>query len=113
MKRILLKLSGEALAGEKHIGFDEATVTVVVSFDSPCNHCARGSDIADYDRTQTNFYGSAGGYFSLDLSSVGKELCRFGISLDASCHCHFSITGYISFNFASHLKRTSRFHIAF
>ncbi len=29
MKRILLKLSGEALAGEKHIGFDEATVTVV------------------------------------------------------------------------------------
>ena len=29
MKRIILKLSGEALAGEKHIGFDEATVTVV------------------------------------------------------------------------------------
>ena len=29
MKRILLKLSGEALAGEKHNGFDEATVTVV------------------------------------------------------------------------------------
>ena len=25
-KRILLKLSGEALAGEKHTGFDEATV---------------------------------------------------------------------------------------
>ncbi len=31
MKRILLKLSGEALAGEKHIGFDEATVTVVAN----------------------------------------------------------------------------------
>ena len=29
MKRIILKLSGEALAGEKHTGFDEATVTVV------------------------------------------------------------------------------------
>ena len=29
MKRILLKLSGEALAGEKHTGFDEETVTVV------------------------------------------------------------------------------------
>ena len=29
MKRILLKLSGEALAGEKHHGFDEASVTVV------------------------------------------------------------------------------------
>ena len=29
MKRILLKLSGEALAGDKHFGFDEATVTVV------------------------------------------------------------------------------------
>ena len=29
MKRILLKLSGEALAGDKHHGFDEATVTVV------------------------------------------------------------------------------------
>lgn len=29
MQRILLKLSGEALAGEKHHGFDEATVTVV------------------------------------------------------------------------------------
>ena len=25
MKRILLKLSGEALAGDKHHGFDEAT----------------------------------------------------------------------------------------
>ena len=29
MKRIILKLSGEALAGAKHVGFDEATVTVV------------------------------------------------------------------------------------
>ena len=29
MKRILLKLSGEALAGDKHHGFDEPTVTVV------------------------------------------------------------------------------------
>ena len=29
MKRILLKLSGEALAGEKHTGFDEPTVTDV------------------------------------------------------------------------------------
>ncbi len=29
MKRIILKLSGEALAGAKHIGFDESTVTVV------------------------------------------------------------------------------------
>ena len=31
MKRILLKLSGEALAGEKHTGFDEPTVTVVAN----------------------------------------------------------------------------------
>lgn len=29
MKRVFLKLSGEALAGEKHTGFDEATVTEV------------------------------------------------------------------------------------
>ena len=29
MDRILLKLSGEALAGEKHTGFDEAVVRVV------------------------------------------------------------------------------------
>ena len=29
MKRIMLKLSGEALAGEKHFGFDEATVREV------------------------------------------------------------------------------------
>ena len=29
MKRVLLKLSGEALAGEKYTGFDEATVTEV------------------------------------------------------------------------------------
>ena len=29
MKRVLLKLSGEALAGEKHTGFDEATVVKV------------------------------------------------------------------------------------
>lgn len=29
MKRVLLKLSGEALAGDKKFGFDEATVTVV------------------------------------------------------------------------------------
>jgi uridylate kinase len=31
MKRILLKLSGEALAGEKRFGFDEATVTIVAN----------------------------------------------------------------------------------
>jgi uridylate kinase len=31
MKRVLLKLSGEALAGEKKTGFDEATVTVVAN----------------------------------------------------------------------------------
>lgn len=31
MKRILLKLSGEALAGDKHTGFDEPTVTVVAN----------------------------------------------------------------------------------
>lgn len=31
MKRILLKLSGEALAGDKHHGFDEPTVTVVAN----------------------------------------------------------------------------------
>ena len=29
MKRVLLKLSGEALAGEKKTGFDEAVVTQV------------------------------------------------------------------------------------
>lgn len=29
MKRVILKLSGEALAGEKHTGFDEPTVTEV------------------------------------------------------------------------------------
>lgn len=27
MKRVLLKLSGEALAGEKHTGFDEALLS--------------------------------------------------------------------------------------
>ena len=31
MKRVLLKLSGEALAGDKKFGFDEATVTVVAN----------------------------------------------------------------------------------
>ena len=31
MKRVLLKLSGEALAGEKKTGFDEATVTEVAN----------------------------------------------------------------------------------
>ena len=31
MKRVLLKLSGEALAGDKKCGFDEATVTVVAN----------------------------------------------------------------------------------
>ena len=29
MRRILLKLSGEALAGDKHMGFDEETVRKV------------------------------------------------------------------------------------
>ena len=29
MRRVLLKLSGEALAGDKKTGFDEATVTAV------------------------------------------------------------------------------------
>ena len=31
MKRVILKLSGEALAGDKKFGFDEATVTVVAN----------------------------------------------------------------------------------
>ena len=31
MKRVLMKLSGEALAGDKKFGFDEATVTVVAN----------------------------------------------------------------------------------
>ena len=31
MKRVLLKLSGEALAGDKKFGFDDATVTVVAN----------------------------------------------------------------------------------
>ena len=31
MKRILLKLSGEALAGEKEMGFDEPTITAVAN----------------------------------------------------------------------------------
>lgn len=31
MKRVLLKLSGEALAGDKKFGFDEATVTIVAN----------------------------------------------------------------------------------
>ena len=31
MKRVLLKLSGEALAGDKKFGFDEATVTVIAN----------------------------------------------------------------------------------
>ena len=31
MKRVLLKLSGEALAGEKKTGFDEATVIEVAT----------------------------------------------------------------------------------
>lgn len=31
LKRVLLKLSGEALAGDKKVGFDEATVTVVAN----------------------------------------------------------------------------------
>ena len=33
MSRILLKLSGEALAGDKHHGFDEATVIEVAKQD--------------------------------------------------------------------------------
>ena len=32
MKRILLKLSGEALAGAKKTGFDEETVIVEICF---------------------------------------------------------------------------------
>ena len=32
MKRVLLKLSGEALAGEKKTGFDEATCIGAVSY---------------------------------------------------------------------------------
>ena len=32
MKRVLLKLSGEALAGEKHTGFDEASRCVTAVF---------------------------------------------------------------------------------
>ena len=35
MSRIILKLSGEALAGEKHHGFDEATVIEVAKHICP------------------------------------------------------------------------------
>ena len=36
MRRLFLKLSGEALAGEKHTGFDEPTVTEVAK---QVKHC--------------------------------------------------------------------------
>ncbi|MDE7058128.1 MAG: UMP kinase [Lachnospiraceae bacterium] len=70
MKRVLLKLSGEALAGEKHTGFDEATcikvaeqvkrvleegvqVGVVIG---GCNFC-RGRTSENIDRTKSDQIG--------------------------------------------------------
>ena len=40
MKRVLLKLSGEALAGDKHTGFDEPTVTELslIHISEPTRH---------------------------------------------------------------------------
>ena len=42
MKRILLKLSGEALAGDKKTGFDEPTVTAVARQVKECGDGTSG-----------------------------------------------------------------------
>ena len=49
MKRVLLKLSGEALAGDKHMGFDEPTVTKVAKQVKDCR-CRSGSQHRDRRR---------------------------------------------------------------
>ena len=50
MKRVLLKLSGEALAGEKKTGFDEATVIEVAK------NCIYVSDICRYLGLKTEIF---------------------------------------------------------
>ena len=50
MKRVLLKLSGEALAGDKHMGFDEPTVTKVAKTGKRDCRCRSGSQHRDRRR---------------------------------------------------------------
>ena len=70
MKRVLLKLSGEALAGEKKTGFDEATVTrvakqvkvlvdegVQVGIVIGGGNCWRGRSSENIDRTKADQIG--------------------------------------------------------
>ena len=61
MKRVLLKLSGEALAGEKHTGFDEATcVQVAKQVKEVCDSGVQivmdmEEEKAKYDQTMKGF----------------------------------------------------------
>ena len=65
MKRILLKLSGEALAGDKHHGFDEPTVTVVAK---------QVKQIVDGNWKCENYYGGMADGL-VDIAPLNKDLC--------------------------------------
>ena len=55
MKRVLLKLSGEALAGEKKTGFDEATVTEVAKQVKVLVEIDDEKELRDYKVEQLKF----------------------------------------------------------
>ena len=91
MKRILLKLSGEALAGEKHTGFDEPTVTEVarqvkkivdqgvqVGIVIGGGNFWRGRTSETIDRTKADQIGMLG--INMNALAIGEKLERMGIN---------------------------------
>ncbi len=77
MKRVLLKLSGEALAGEKHTGFDEATCLQVA--EQVKQVCDSGVQVAR--RLPTSSSRARGSSLialavpALNAECVGEEAC--------------------------------------
>ena len=66
-KRVLLKLSGEALAGEKQIGIDPHTVSKI---------CAEIADVVDMGLEVALVIGGGNIFRGLSASAEGMDPCR-------------------------------------
>ena len=97
MKRVLLKLSGEALAGDKHMGFDEPTVTKVakqvkeivdagleVSIVIGGGNFWRGRSSENIDRTKADQIGMLATV--MNCRTNGKDQYQ-NIGADSKCFC--------------------------
>ena len=78
MRRILLKLSGEALAGSKRTGFDG-------------DNGALCSDVSNDNGTLSNLYGAFACNLAHNLCIVRINLSRLGVAVDGACDIQFNI----------------------